>query len=81
MLQVINSVLKDPDDHNTKLSLVFANKSPEDILLRAQLDELAQAHDDRFKVTHHICKKNGDGLKKLWLFLTYCFCMDTFFIA
>lgn len=49
MLQIIQAVLKHPDDP-TKLSLVFANKTPDDILLKDRLDELANKHADRFKV-------------------------------
>lgn len=47
--QVIKAVLKDPEDA-TKLSLLYANVSPDDILLREDLDALAAAHPDRFSV-------------------------------
>jgi NAD(P)H-flavin reductase/rubredoxin len=43
MLQVIRQVFKDVGD-TTRVSLVFANKSPADILLKAELDELAATH-------------------------------------
>ena len=51
MLQIIQAVLKRSQDH-TKLSLLFANKTPDDILLKSRLDELAEKHPDRFKVRH-----------------------------
>jgi nitrate reductase (NAD(P)H) len=43
--QVIKAALKDAED-TTQLSLLFANQSPDDILLREELDELAAAHDN-----------------------------------
>jgi cytochrome-b5 reductase len=47
--QIIRAALKNPKD-TTKLSLIYANVNPEDILLKKELDELAAAHPDRFKV-------------------------------
>jgi len=49
MLQVIRAALKNPLDR-TKLSLIYANVNPEDILLKKELDELAASHTHRFKV-------------------------------
>ena len=49
MLQIIRAALKNPAD-STKLSLIYANVNPEDILLKAELDELASAHPTRFTV-------------------------------
>lgn len=43
MLQVIEAILKNPDD-NTQVSLVYANVSPDDILLQQKLDFLAARH-------------------------------------
>ncbi|KAL6223920.1 hypothetical protein ACLB2K_002777 [Fragaria x ananassa] len=43
MLQVIEAILKNPDD-TTKVSLLYANVSPDDILLKQKLDLLAAAH-------------------------------------
>lgn len=47
--QVIKAVLKDPED-STQLSLLYANVSPDDILLRDDLDALVAAHPGRFSV-------------------------------
>ncbi|KAI8322172.1 NADH-cytochrome b5 reductase-like protein [Martensiomyces pterosporus] len=55
MIQVIEQVLNDPKD-NTKLTLVFANKSEEDIILRSTLDGYAAKHPDQFKV-HYVVDK------------------------
>lgn len=43
MFQVMQHILKDPND-NTALSLVYANVTEDDILLRRELDDLAAAH-------------------------------------
>jgi len=43
MLQVIRQVFKDVGD-TTRVSLLYANKTPKDILLKAELDELAALH-------------------------------------
>ena len=44
MLQVIRAILKNPRD-TTKLYLIFANQTEEDILLRQELESL---QSDRF---------------------------------
>jgi len=49
MYQIIHAVLKNPAD-TTTLSLIYANVNPEDILMKEELDALAAAHPDRFKV-------------------------------
>ncbi|KAK7264951.1 hypothetical protein RJT34_32565 [Clitoria ternatea] len=43
MLQVIEAILKNPDD-KTQISLLYANVSPDDILLQEKLDILATSH-------------------------------------
>lgn len=43
MLQIIEAILKNPND-NTQISLVYANVSPEDVLLKKKLDVLAASH-------------------------------------
>ncbi|KAF7306658.1 NADH-cytochrome b5 reductase [Mycena indigotica] len=49
MFQIINAILRNPSD-STEVSLIYANVNEEDILLRRELDALAEAHDDHFKV-------------------------------
>ena len=51
MLQIIRAVLSEPEDQ-AKISLLFCNKTAKDILMREELDTLAQQHPDRFKVTY-----------------------------
>ncbi|KAJ4952132.1 hypothetical protein NE237_028964 [Protea cynaroides] len=43
MLQIIDAIVKNPDD-TTQVSLIFANASPDDILLKEKLDILAANH-------------------------------------
>ncbi|XP_015866415.2 NADH-cytochrome b5 reductase-like protein [Ziziphus jujuba] len=43
MLQVIEAILKNPDD-NTQVSLLYGNVSPDDILLKQKLDVLEASH-------------------------------------
>jgi NAD(P)H-flavin reductase len=52
MYQVIKAILKNSDD-KTEMALLYANQSPDDILLREELDALAAA-DPRFKVWYTV---------------------------
>ncbi|KAG8451335.1 hypothetical protein GDO86_003519 [Hymenochirus boettgeri] len=49
MLQLIKTILNEPEDL-TKCSLLFANKSESDIILRKELQELQLKHSGRFRV-------------------------------
>ncbi|GAA5832872.1 hypothetical protein JCM5353_003736 [Sporobolomyces roseus] len=49
MLQIIRAAMKNPLD-TTKISLIYANVNPSDILLKSELDSLASAHPERFSV-------------------------------
>ncbi|KAI9184684.1 hypothetical protein H9P43_003739 [Blastocladiella emersonii ATCC 22665] len=55
MLQIINKLIRDKED-KTKLTLLFANVSEADILLKKELDAIAAAHPDRFRV-HYVIDK------------------------
>lgn len=59
MLQIIRAALKNPADR-TKLSLIYANVNPEDILLKKELDVLAENHPDRFTV-YYVLNNPGSG--------------------
>jgi cytochrome-b5 reductase len=65
MLQVIEEVLRNPEDKTT-LSLVFGNVTQEDILLKSRIDALAAKHPKQFKVLYLLDKppanwKGGSG--------------------
>ncbi|KAI7897151.1 uncharacterized protein EV154DRAFT_410626 [Mucor mucedo] len=55
MLQIIRRICNDPLD-KTKVSLLFANVTEEDILLRKELDEIAKSSPDNFQV-HYVLEK------------------------
>ncbi|XP_057326908.1 NADH-cytochrome b5 reductase 2-like [Microplitis mediator] len=48
MLQLIRAIMKDPSD-STKVSLLFANQSEKDILLREELEEVLENHPNKFQ--------------------------------
>ncbi|CAM9791278.1 unnamed protein product [Ascophyllum nodosum] len=49
MYQVLEAILKNPDD-KTECSLIYANQTEDDILLRDELDAMAKEHPDRVKI-------------------------------
>lgn len=53
MLQLITAVFRDPEDQ-TCLSLLFANQSEDDILVREELEAVQQQHPDRFKLWYTV---------------------------
>eukprot|EP00928_Gymnodinium_smaydae_P089301 TRINITY_DN73291_c0_g1_i1.p1 TRINITY_DN73291_c0_g1~~TRINITY_DN73291_c0_g1_i1.p1 ORF type:complete len:301 (+),score=19.77 TRINITY_DN73291_c0_g1_i1:149-1051(+) len=52
MLQMIRTILSDPEE-NTRLSLVFANRREDDILMRDELDALVTQFPSRFRA-HYV---------------------------
>ncbi|AQK86835.1 ferric-chelate reductase (NADH)2 [Zea mays] len=49
MFQVTRAILENPKD-NTKVHLIYANVTYEDILLKEELDGMAKNYPDRFKI-------------------------------
>jgi NAD(P)H-flavin reductase len=49
MLQIARDVFKNSSE-NTKISLLFANKSEEDILLRDEIEKMKTDHPEQFNV-------------------------------
>lgn len=62
---MIEEILYNPDD-KTKVSLLFANTSADDILLKKELDKYAQKYPDRFKVYYTIDKIADAKEKSAW---------------
>ncbi|PKI82684.1 cytochrome-b5 reductase [Malassezia vespertilionis] len=58
-LQVLEAALREPRDH-TKFSLLYANVSEDEILLRDRLDALAELHPSRFKVRYFLDRPPTD---------------------
>ncbi|KAI7812095.1 putative NADH-cytochrome b5 reductase 2-like, partial [Triplophysa rosa] len=61
MLQLIRNITADTDD-NTKCSLIFANQTEKDILLRKELDEVDKDHPDKLNLWHTL-DKPSEGWK------------------
>jgi len=59
MLQLVRAVFRDPED-TTCLSLLFANQTEEDILLRKELEEVEKEHPDRFKLWYTVDRPTED---------------------
>ncbi len=59
MLQVLEEVLSEEDD-KTHVSLVFANNTEQDIILKNRLDALAKKHPNRFEV-HYVVAQPADA--------------------
>lgn len=68
MLQIIRRICNDPLDH-TRVSLIFANVTQDDILLKKELDEIAQKHPSNFKV-HYVLEKPRKDWKEEVGFVT-----------
>lgn len=61
MFQALRNVLDNPED-KTRVSLIFANKTESDILMKKELDALASQHPDRFTTTYVV--NNNKNLDK-----------------
>jgi len=61
MLQLIRTITKDRDDH-TKVSLLFANQTEKDILLRDELERLQKEHPNQLKLWYTL-DSSSDGWK------------------
>ncbi|SCV02327.1 LAMI_0G17920g1_1 [Lachancea mirantina] len=53
MFQLIRGILENPKD-KTKINLLYANKTPSDIILKVELDELHRKFPDQFNVTYFV---------------------------
>ncbi|XP_071362737.1 NADH-cytochrome b5 reductase 2 [Trachinotus anak] len=59
MLQLIRRITSDPTD-NTRCSLIFANQTEKDILLREELEEVKKNHPDKVKLWFTLDKPPQD---------------------
>ncbi|KAK9861443.1 hypothetical protein WJX84_008451 [Apatococcus fuscideae] len=64
MLQVAMEVLSNPED-STEISLIFANQTEKDIILREELDTMAAKHKN-FKVYYTIDKTKDGKIPEGW---------------
>ncbi|CAO3608041.1 unnamed protein product [Cunninghamella blakesleeana] len=66
MYQMIKHILTNSkEDETTKLWLIYANKTEQDILLKEELDQLEKEHSSRFKIKYVLeyPKNNWEGEK------------------
>ncbi|CAK9804836.1 NADH-cytochrome b5 reductase 2 [Anthophora plagiata] len=64
MLQLIRAIIKDSTDE-TQTSLLFANQTEKDILLRDELDDIAKNHPDKLKLWYTV-----DSSSENWSYST-----------
>lgn len=60
MLQLIREILKHAGTDKTQLSLIFANQTEDDILLKPELDDLAKRYPDQFKLWYTLDRPKPD---------------------
>jgi cytochrome-b5 reductase len=60
MLQIVRAIVKNPHDH-THVALIYANVSFDDILLKEEIDHLAEAHPKKFTVYYTLNEKPAQG--------------------
>lgn len=58
--QLTRAILKNPDD-KTKISLVYANNTEQDILLKEEFEELERKYPDRFNKVFTVSKASSEG--------------------
>jgi cytochrome-b5 reductase len=65
MFQALRSILDNPED-KTRVSLVYANKTESDILMKKELDGLASQHPNQFTTTYVVndSKSTDKSLEK-----------------
>ncbi|POV98428.1 hypothetical protein PSTT_14442 [Puccinia striiformis] len=61
--QIIRACIKDQNDR-TMISLIYANVNPDDILLKHELDTIAEEHPDKFKVYYVLNNPPDQGWEK-----------------
>ena len=59
MLQLLTAIFKDPAD-TTRVWLLFANQSEDDILVREELEATQKAHPDRFHLWYTVDRPPSD---------------------
>ncbi|CEP09730.1 hypothetical protein [Parasitella parasitica] len=60
MYQLICRILENPQDQNTRIWLIYGNKTEQDILLKSELDQLSAKFGNRFKVKY-VLEKTSDS--------------------
>ena len=66
MLQVLNAIFTNPGDSSVKVKMIYANQTPDDILVREELEALAAQHPERFQLWYTVDRVED----KNWKFST-----------
>lgn len=59
LYQLVHHLSENPNE-KTKINLFYGNKTPQDILLKKELDDLQKKHPDQLKITYFVDKADGD---------------------
>lgn len=69
MLQIMNAVLRDEPNSDVTVSLIYANQTEDDILVREELEDALAKYDGRFKL-HYTLDRPPTGWKHSTGFIT-----------
>lgn len=61
MYQIITHILYSGAEDATKINLIYANQTKDDILLKLELDELAARHKGKFSVHYVVERPPSEG--------------------
>ena len=75
MLQLIRAVFRDKSD-KTNISLLFANQTEDDILLREELEDVKKQFPDRFKLWYTVDRPK-EGMRTQIFALVHFFTLFT----
>lgn len=60
LFQLARHIVENPND-KTKVDLIYGNKTPNDILLKQELDTLHEKYPDKFNVSYFVDSKDSDS--------------------
>lgn len=69
MLQIMHAVLRDEPNSDVTVSLIYANQTEDDILVREELEDAVTEYDGRFKL-HYTLDRPPTGWKHSTGFIT-----------
>lgn len=76
LYQLLHAITSNPED-KTKVQLFYGNLSPDDILIKDRLDEIAKNNKDQVNITYFVNDKKGKDFDGVEGFITKDFCKRT----
>lgn len=70
MLQIMHAVLRDEPNSSITVSLIYANQSEDDILVRQELEEAVSKYNGRFRLHYTLDRPPTSGWKYSTGFIT-----------